>query len=883
MKKLTKIIASTLLLTLGGFTGVLLTKMTKDSQESNSISLYSVETTDVTTSSSPEGLKNGSTYGYNYGVNYGNTEALIVDSNWCATETALTEKTNGYWWDLTDTNPNDLSLYHEYYTCSDSNMKLYKEYHHGIYKSDSWEYNSHAIHFQFYQLPSSSQYYGYYGVIVSISTHQNGDGVGYSELGTNGLNFTIKDSNDNLLFSIQDPTHYHSTSTENPEYFTAYMPFLIAPGSYSFSYSMSPTYTDYSGTMVGSVNFDTYNSLDTVGTKEQGNNNKTTNSYVTLPYYATIESQWSLTSTDIELWIQGMTLYATSTISSILQVVNPKIYTSFYNDVISSSTSQITEQNLFISYTNSATNELIHLDSSNIIVNNSAYVEKTMDVGYSWNGMTNYTYFLDVDVWQFIDTPQISSTSTSSVDLTINVTSGSRVSSVQYSLDGGYTFTNASYQINGNSIQLTINNLSSNTYYDNVYIKVNNTTEAIKVPPFYTSYVASTVTTITNSVSAYGTETLVQINYQEPSSNQIISYSLNGNGMSSVSMVDESVNYDQFVIRNLTPNTYYDLKIYNNGIEIISPINDIYTINKDAIKLAEITKLTNASATFKLTLQDGLKQYLDQFNFYYTLDGGSTITKITDSDLSDEYVTFTINNLSPGTRYTANFFIENKDLNNLGQTKKIVQTQTVTFTTLLESPADTTGKTATNTISSDGTSTQVKVNYVDPVNTQNIKYSLDGGNTWIQANVIEDGGANTSDRFTISNLSANNYYNLEIMINNEIVTTTVNNIYTITSDAIVNVYTTELTSTSVKVSVEYADGLISYKNHLNLYYSINGGEQIQIQDESSIEEGTITFTINGLTSGLFYTLEFWVENPDLNNGNSTTKIYQNKTHFFTKG
>lgn len=846
------------------------------------VASYSIADPVDNTKPGPTGYKTGLTYGYSNNIQYGNTPALVLDSSWCQTETLVKATENGYSSNHDDELPDNQSLWNESYECSDELVTPYETYHHGYYKSDTYENNAHTVTFNFYELDQTSAYYGYYGVIVSLNVHSNGNkGVGYSEVGTEDIYFSIKDSNNNTLYVLNDITDYNINGDQSDKYYTSYMSFLVAPGTYNFYYRIDTMHANYSDLPIeGSVDFDSYKVANSDTYPNHGNNNEVNGNYIELEYYASISSQWSLDELTIESWLSGITVYQTTTLTSILQVLNPRIYTSFNSEIISTSTNIISENNVKIQYYNSQ-NQLIHSDWISNEINETSYVSDNMKIDISWNNQTET--FVNINPWLYIYAPTVVSTSSTSADIVVNTTDSTKISRVQISMDGGYTYVDSTFTINGNAISFTINNLQSNTYYDNVYIKINNTSDEIKVPPFYTSYVAVASTSITNTVSTSGTDALVQVNYASQAERQIISYSLNGGPLYSVNSIDSSMNYDQFVISNLTPNTYYDLKVYNNGTEVTATTYDIFSINKDAIISVETSNITNSSVTIKITMQSSLTGYINQFNYYYTLDGGQTVTQITDSNTEDEYITFTINNLTPDTRYTMNFFVENKELNNAGYTTKVVQSQSIIFTTLLNAPADTTGKTVTNTINSDGNSTKVKVNYANPVPAQEIQYSIDGGLTWTNAVVESQTTNDYYDYFTISNLNPNTYYDLEIKIAGEQINTTVNNIYTITSQAITNVSVSSETATSVTLRVDYASGLHFYKQDLNLYYSINGEPQVEVIDESSIEDGGyVEFTIDGLTSGLFYSIEFWVEDPNLNNGSSTTKIYQDINYVFTK-
>lgn len=216
----------------------------------------------------------------------------------------------------------------------------------------------------------------------------------------------------------------------------------------------------------------------------------------------------------------------------------------------------------------------------------------------------------------------------------------------------------------------------------------NNSSSVYFTLPQYSLESGNTVGEITtNTITNYPTNTSVEVevNYATPTNttNNSIEYSLNGGSWTAATVTDSSYYVDVFTINNLTPNTYYDLQIKVNGELLTSQVNDIITINTQAITYIYASNITQTTADISIGLNPGLFGYDKELNWYYSLNYSDPI--LINEDPSGEAdpttIFFTIDTLSPNTRYEINVYVENPWPGNDGNVIKIQQAYQYTFTT----------------------------------------------------------------------------------------------------------------------------------------------------------------------------------------------------------
>ena len=278
----------------------------------------------------------------------------------------------------------------------------------------------------------------------------------------------------------------------------------------------------------------------------------------------------------------------------------------------------------------------------------------------------------------------------------------------------------------------------------------------------------------------------------------------------------------------------------NNPPPQRSPVNPTPPV----IKSSEVASVsvtnetqTTADATVKIA-NAGTAQ--NTVNLRYSVDGEDSWTDHTKTETGST-VEFPLSSLTAGTTYEVEAWLGSDTDNKV----------TATFTTLMAP--------SISSISVGGitkTSATATVNIANPgdaQNTVNLRYSVDGEDSWTDHTKTETG---STVEFPLSGLTAGTTYEVEAWLGSDTDNKVTATFTTLMAPSISSISVGGITKTSATATVNIANPGDA-QNTVNLRYSVDGEDSWT--DHTKTETGSaVEFPLSSLTAGTTYEVEAWL-------------------------
>ena len=255
-----------------------------------------------------------------------------------------------------------------------------------------------------------------------------------------------------------------------------------------------------------------------------------------------------------------------------------------------------------------------------------------------------------------------------------------------------------------------------------------------------------------------------------------------------------------------------------------------------SISVGGITK-TSATATVNIANPGDAQNTV---NLRYSVDGEDSWTDHTKTETGST-VEFPLSSLTAGTTYEVEAWLGNDTDNKV----------TATFTTSMAP--------SISSISVGGitkTSATATVNIANPgdaQNTVNLRYSVDGEDSWTDHTKTETG---STVEFPLSSLTAGTTYEVEAWLGNDTDNKVTATFTTSMAPSISSISVGGITKTSATATVNIANPGDA-QNTVNLRYSVDGEDSWT--DHTKTETGsTVEFPLSSLTAGTTYEVEAWL-------------------------
>ena len=278
----------------------------------------------------------------------------------------------------------------------------------------------------------------------------------------------------------------------------------------------------------------------------------------------------------------------------------------------------------------------------------------------------------------------------------------------------------------------------------------------------------------------------------------------------------------------------------NNPPPQRSPVNPTPPVTKSpevaSVSVTNETQ-TTADATVKI---DNAGTAQNTVNLRYSVDGENSWTDHTKTETGST-VAFPLSSLTAGTTYEVEAWLGSDTDNKV----------TATFTTSMAP--------SISSISVGGitkTSATATVNIANPgdaQNTVNLRYSVDGENSWTDHTKTETG---STVAFPLSSLTAGTTYEVEAWLGSDTDNKVTATFTTSMAPSISSIGVGGITKTSATATVNIANPGDA-QNTVNLRYSVDGEDSWT--DHTKTETGsTVAFPLSSLTAGTTYEVEAWL-------------------------
>ena len=276
-----------------------------------------------------------------------------------------------------------------------------------------------------------------------------------------------------------------------------------------------------------------------------------------------------------------------------------------------------------------------------------------------------------------------------------------------------------------------------------------------------------------------------------------------------------------------------------------SPANPTPPVTKSpqvsGVTFGNITQ-TTADATVNI---DDAGTAQNTVNLRYSVDGENSWTDHTKTETGST-VRFPLSSLMAGTAYEVEAWLGSDTDNKV--TATFMTTQAVAVTPPSISSVSVTNETQT---SADAT-----VNIDDAgtaQNTVNLRYSVDGENSWTDHTKTETG---STVRFPLSSLMAGTTYEVEAWLGSDTDNKVTATFTTSMAPSISSIGVGGITKTSATATVNIRDAGTA-QNTVNLRHSVDGEDSWT--DHTKTEAGsTVEFPLSSLTAGTTYEVEAWL-------------------------
>ena len=246
---------------------------------------------------------------------------------------------------------------------------------------------------------------------------------------------------------------------------------------------------------------------------------------------------------------------------------------------------------------------------------------------------------------------------------------------------------------------------------------------------------------------------------------------------------------------------------------------------------------TTADATVKI---DNAGTAQNTVNLRYSVDGEDSWTDHTKTEAGST-VRFPLSSLTAGTAYEVEAWLGSDTDNKV----------TATFTTSMAPSISSIGVGGITKISA--TATVNIANPGDAQNTVNLRYNVDGEDSWTDHTKTEDG---STVEFPLSSLTAGTTYEVEAWLGSDTDNKVTETFTTSMAPSISSISVGGITKTSATATVNIANPGDA-QNTVNLRYNVDGEDSWT--DHTKTEDGsTVEFPLSSLTAGTTYEVEAWL-------------------------
>ena len=414
---------------------------------------------------------------------------------------------------------------------------------------------------------------------------------------------------------------------------------------------------------------------------------------------------------------------------------------------------------------------------------------------------------------------------------------------LRYSVDGENSWTDHTKTETGSAVEFPLSSLTAGTTYE-VEAWLGSDTDN-KVTATFTTSMAPSI----SSISVGGitkTSATATVNIANPGDAQNtvnLRYSVDGENSWTDHTKTETGSAVEFPLSSLMAGTAYEVEAWlgsdtDNKVTATFMTTQAVAVTPPSISSVSVTNETQTSADATVNIDDaGTAQ--NTVNLRYSVDGENSWTDHTKTETGST-VRFPLSSLTAGTTYEVEAWLGSDTDNKV----------TATFTTSMAP--------SISSISVGGitkTSATATVNIANPgdaQNTVNLRYSVDGENSWTDHTKTETGSA---VEFPLSSLTAGTTYEVEAWLGSDTdnkMTATFMTIQAaaVTPPSISSVRVRNVTQTSARVIVGLAN--VNAGQRVYLQYKLLSAQWPTTSQNTTHTNSTATFNLSSLTAGTGY-------------------------------
>ena len=453
-----------------------------------------------------------------------------------------------------------------------------------------------------------------------------------------------------------------------------------------------------------------------------------------------------------------------------------------------------------------------------------------------------------------IDVGGITKTSATATVNIANPGDAQNTVNLRYSVDGEDSWTDHTKTEAGSAVSFPLSSLTAGTTYE-VEAWLGSDTDN-KVTETFTTSMAPSISSIgVGGITKTSATATVNIANPGDAQNTVnLRYSVQGANSWTDHTKTEAGSTVEFPLSSLTAGTTYEVEAWlgsdtDNKVTATFMTTQAVAVTPPSISSVSVTNETQTTADATVNIDDaGTAQ--NTVNLRYSVDGENSWTDHTKTEAGST-VRFPLSSLTAGTTYEVEAWLGSDTDNKV--TATFMTTQAVAVTPPSISSVSVTNETQTTadaTVNIDDAGTAQ--------NTVNLRYSVDGENSWTDHTKTEAG---STVRFPLSSLTAGTAYEVEAWLgsdtdNKVTATFTTTQAVAVTPPSISSVSVTNETQTTADATVNIDDAGTA-QNTVNLRYSVDG--ENSWTDHTKTEAGsTVRFPLSSLTAGTAYEVEAWL-------------------------
>ena len=410
---------------------------------------------------------------------------------------------------------------------------------------------------------------------------------------------------------------------------------------------------------------------------------------------------------------------------------------------------------------------------------------------------------------------------------------------LRYSVDGEDSWTDHTKTEAGSAVEFPLSSLTAGTAYE-VEAWLGSDTDN-KVTATFTTSMAPSISSIgVGGITKTSATATVNIANPGDAQNTVnLHYSVDGEDSWTDHTKTEAGSAVEFPLSSLTAGTAYEVEAWL-GSDTDNKVTATFTTSMapsiSSIGVGGITK-TSATATVNIANPGDAQNTV---NLRYSVDGENSWTDHTKTETGSA-VEFPLSSLTAGTTYEVEAWLGSDTDNKV----------TETFTTSMAPSISSIGVGGITKTSA--TATVNIANPGDAQNTVNLRYSIDGEDSWTDHTKTEAG---STVEFPLSSLTADTAYEVEAWLGSDTDNKVTATFTTSMAPSISSIGVSGITKTSATATVNIANPGDA-QNTVNLRYSVDGEDSWT--DHTKTETGsTVRFPLSGLTAGTTYEVEAWL-------------------------